>query len=98
MFWRIHKIVIMIGSASLLRMGKRMVEENCATALLAEMIVLRFKRNDHFFDERKIAQPYPKEDMITLRVTVPMAVLSLSRIAVFRNSEEVVKSVSSVFQ
>ena len=61
-------------------------------------VKLSKKRNDHFFDERKIAQPYPKEDMITLRVAVPMAVLSLSRIAVFRNSEEVVKSVSSVFQ
>lgn len=42
----------MIGIASLLRMGKRMVEENCATALLAEMIVLCSKRNDHYFDKR----------------------------------------------
>ena len=42
----------MIEIASVVRMGKRMMEGNCATALSAEMIVLCFKRNDHYFDER----------------------------------------------
>ena len=44
--------IITIEIASVVRMGKRMVEGNCATALSAEMIVLCFKRNDHYFDGR----------------------------------------------
>lgn len=42
----------MIGIVFFVRMGKRMVEENCVTVFLAEMIVFCFKRNDYYFDER----------------------------------------------